>query len=224
VDEDKKKMWKEIMRSIARFPPRGAKGADRPEEIRFEVTDKRPDGDIEITVHIPNEEMKVIKDIVDGKRLSRFVPARPKVDALARARMGEYEPLIRRLEEGGELTDKERQALAKIARGTLPRIGRPPESETETRNRNIARFALVLRRWGGRRVTDVTARKFNIDRSYVPKLLKKYPHEAGADYLIGIFLRSMGADMATVRKVVLGSAGITADDMREATGRKKRTK
>jgi uncharacterized protein YbjT (DUF2867 family) len=126
----------------------------------------------------------ILSAVKDGKPVHP-VSGTPNIDLLARARMGEYEPLIRHFENGGELTEKERQTLATIARGMFPRTGRPPEIETEFRNRDIARFAAILKLYGGKRVADVTARKFNIDRSYVSKLLKKYRGEGWWAYVWG---------------------------------------
>jgi hypothetical protein len=92
------------------------------------------------------------------------------------------------------------------------------------RNREIVGFARILKMYRGRRVYDVTARKFDIDRSYVPKLIKKYPGEGWWAYLVGVLLASMGADQKTAWGAVLACAGITEDDVREASGRRGKKK
>jgi hypothetical protein len=223
VTKDKEKIWEEIMQGMAELPLPTASTGSR--SMKLEITKRFPSGaPREIVFEIPHEDLVTIKAIVDGKARARFDWLRPGTDLLARAKMGDYEPLIRHFERGGELTEKERRVLVKIARGMFPRMGRPPETETEIRNRNIARFAKVLKINGGKRVADVTARKFNIDRSYVPKLLKKYPDEGVSDYLLSAALNGLGADRETTRKIMLASAGIIEDDLREATGRKRRAK
>jgi hypothetical protein len=190
----------------------------------FRIINKYPNGDIELTAEVPARLMETLEAIVAGKKLLlRPNEGRP-VDLLARARMGEFEPLIRHFEAGRELTDKERRVLAAIARGALPRIGRPPETPTELRNRNIARFAAILKFRGGKRVADITAKKFNIDRSYVPKLVSKYKDEGAITYMLGSLLRALGADLETTWRIVLAYAGITQDDLREAAARKQRLK
>src|SRR5262249_7095335 len=127
-----------------------------------------------LALEIPARYIKLLEAIASGEKKPnfRFDPSEAP-DLTKRALLGEFEPLISHFERGGELTDQERRTLAKIVRGTLPRIGRPPETKTEIRNRDIVRFAKILKAYGGKRVDDIAARKFNIDRSYVSKLEKK---------------------------------------------------
>jgi hypothetical protein len=166
--------------------------------------------------------LTAIEDIASGGGEVEVCSPSPKLELVSRALAGEFEPLISHFESGAELTDKERHTLAKIARGTLPRIGRPPESETETRNRGIVRFAAALKEYGGKRVADVAARKFSIDRSYVSKLIRKYgAEERAAVVFLGGLLDMKGGNDKTVRRVVLGYADVNEDDLREATGRKQ---
>jgi hypothetical protein len=194
-------------------------------QINFKLGGWTDDGARIASAAVPAELMDTLMGVIAGEReWGRWRLVHPELDPLSRARLGEFEPLIRHFEGGGNLTEKERRTLAMIARGVFPRMGRPPETETEMRNREIARFAKILKLYRGRRVYDVTARKFDIDRSYVPKLMKKYPDEATVPYLVGCLLSSMGADQKTVWKVVLACAGIAEDDIREASGRRGKKK
>jgi hypothetical protein len=204
---------------------KGSVSVARGEEVAYpiEVTFPNVDGrGLDVTITLPSDLLNALKAIAGGEKGIGVCPATPKPDLTSRALAGEFEPLISHFESGGELTDKERHALAKIARGTLPRIGRPPESETEMRNRGIVRFAMALKEYGGKRVADVAARKFSIDRSYVSKLIGKYgAEERMLVVFLGGHLEMEGADNKTVRRVVLGYAGVNEDDLREATGRKQ---
>jgi hypothetical protein len=187
--------------------------------VKFENVDGRG---LDVTIPLPPDLLNALKAIARGEEGIEIYPLLPKLNLVSRALAGEFEPLICHFESGGKLTDKERHALAKIARGSLPRIGRPPESKTEIRNRGMVRFAMALKEYGGKRVADVTARKFGIDRSYVSKLIKEYgAHERMLVVFLGGHLEMEGADNKTVRRVVLGYAGVNEDDLREATGRKK---
>jgi hypothetical protein len=208
------------------------KNSAPPRTIKLQVTRKRDDGSIEICAEwqlnsdatiwpLPLEFARALNAVAAGDRKSNLRPAPPEPDLLGRARLGEFEPLISHFENGGELTDSERRALAMIARGAFPRMGRPPETETEMRNRNIVRFVEVLKEYGGKRVIDIAAAKFGVDRSYIPKLLKKYRGESGPAELMGYLLDARGADSETIRKAVLAFADVNEDDLREATGRKK---
>jgi hypothetical protein len=216
-----KKVWKEITRKNEKWMAQAGslpKVGER--AMGLKVIDGPP-GKLTFALAVPFEAMAALKDLVEGDRRWRLALGTPRLDLAARARMGEYEPLIRHFENGGELTGKERRTLASIARGLLPRIGRPPATKTEQRNRDIARFAVILRLYGGKRVADVTARKFNIDRSYVPKLLKKYRGEGWTPYMFGAALAALGADQRVAWRATLVLAGITEDDLREASGRKR---
>jgi len=199
------------------------------EEVAYiiKVTFPNVDGrGSDVTIPVPVDFLDALdKAIASNEKGFEIYSPPPKLDLVRRALAGEFEPLISHFESGGELTDKERHTLAKIARGTLPRIGRPPESETEIRNRRIVRFAMALKEYGGKRVADVTAQKFSIDRSYVPKLIREYgAHERMLVVFLGGTLEMKGANDKTVRRVVLGYAGVNEDDLREATGRKKARK
>jgi hypothetical protein len=103
-------------------------------------TETWPSGAVRVTFAIPNKVVEKVQAMVDGEE---WWPdwERPEMDLLARARRGEYEPLIRHFELGGELTEKERQVLANIARSMFPRMGRPPETKTEIRNREMSDLA-----------------------------------------------------------------------------------
>ena len=194
-------------------------------EIHFELRGWADDGARIVSATVPAELMDILTGVVAGeKEWGRWRIVHPELDPLSRARLGEFEPLIRHFESGGGLTEKERHTLAMIARGAFPRMGRPPETRTEMRNRAIVRFAKILKLYRGRRVYDVTAKKFDIDRSYVPKLMRKYPDEGAVPYLVGLLLSSMGADQKKVWEVVLACAGITEDDIREASERKGKKK
>ena len=217
---EKRDFLKDLATLKKMLPPDKGGG---PREITLELQ-RADNGNLEILVHIPNRYMKDIEAIVRGEKESKFGESLPKPDLVKRALLGEFEPLISRFERGDKLTDKERRALAKIARGELPRIGRPPESKTELRNRKIVKFAKILKRYGGRRVADVTAKKFDVDRSYVSKLMKRYPGAATATILWSMVLSGMGADQDTIRRGAFLDAGISEDDLREATGRKQKVR
>jgi hypothetical protein len=182
------------------------------------------DGKTHLCVEIPASFIETFETVASGERAPNLRLDHPEANLTERALLGEFEPLIHRFESGAELTEKERRTLAKIARGTLPRMGRPPESKTEIRNRNIVRFVQILRGYGGKRVADVAARKFNIDRSYIPKLERKYPDAAMGDYVLGSLLALFGANPQVVWRARLKSAGVNEDDLREATGRKQKTR
>jgi hypothetical protein len=215
------KAWAEIKNTIP--DNRADRKGDGELEIKIEIKGRTARGGLEVEAHIPYELMDNFLALAAGKRVGRWeCRLHLNSDRTVRARMGEFEPLIRHLEDGGKLTDKERRTLAMIARGALPRMGRPPETKTEVRNRDIVRFAQILKVQGGKRVVDITAAKFGIDRSYVPKLIKKYRDEGWGPMLFGYLLAALGADQETIRRAVRASAGISEDDFRDAIGRKKK--
>jgi hypothetical protein len=216
-------IWKQLEQASRQAFDDEHVGSDR-REIKFISEGKSDDGALRFLCEIPYESIGALKSLVAGERKFKTFSPALEVDLSERARKGEFEPLIRYFENGGEVTEKQRHTLAKIARGMLPRIGRPPETETETRNRDIVRFAQTLKLLKGRRVYDVTARKFDIDRSYGPKLIKKYRGEGWGPYLMGCMLISLGADQKTARRVMMELAGIDEDDLREATGRKQKVR
>jgi hypothetical protein len=183
--------------------------------------EKSDNGNPLLILEMPARYIETLEAIACGEKKPNLRLEPAKRDPTKRALLGEFEPLIRRLESGAKLTDKERHTLAKIARGTLPRIGRPPEAETEIRNINIVRFAKILKAYGGKRVDDIAAKKFDVDRSYISKLEKKYPHAATMDYLLGSLVTLFGASPQVAWKVRLEAAGVNEGDLREATGRKQ---
>jgi hypothetical protein len=216
---------KEFWKLGAEFKEKGLLNKKPRPDARMGYQCRRLDnGRLEVTIDVPYEYIERLKSIVAGEKkyAPRFLP--PDPDLVGRALLGEFEPLIGRFERGEKLTDKERRTLAKIARGELPRIGRPPETETERRNRDIVRFAQTLKLNGGKRVADVAARKFGIDRSYIPKLIKKYRNEGWSVVVMGALLNCLGADDNTLRQVVFASVGINEDDFREATGPKPKVR
>jgi hypothetical protein len=182
-------------------------------------------GKTQLCLEIPARYIELFEAIASGGRKPSYrLDSPPETDLAKRALLGEFELLISHFERGGKLTDKERRILAKIARGKLPRTGRPPETKTELRNRDMVRFVKILRAYGGKRVVDVAAKKFGVDRSYFSKLEKKYPRAAVADYLLGSLLTLFGADAKTAWRARLASAGVNEDDIREAAGRKQARK
>jgi hypothetical protein len=216
-----RKQWAEEKK---KFPLDNKNEMEKGDGLRFYV-EQSDNGKPYLCLEMPARYLLDLEAIANGERKPNLRIDPSEVAHLTkRALLGEFEPLISHFERGGKLTDQERQTLAKIARGKLPRIGRPPETKTEIRNRNIVRFVKILRAYGGKRVADVAAKKFEIDRSYIPKLEKKYSNAAVMDYLLGSLLTLFGADTETAWKARLVSAGINEDDIREATGRKQKVR
>jgi hypothetical protein len=193
--------------------------------IQITFVGKNPDGSFEVEANITNEAMADIQAIVSGKKKGVFQPVMT-VNLLGRARLGDCEPLIHHFESGGDITEEERRAIGALARGNWPSsANRPPQAKTELRNRDIARFAAVLKFYGGKRVPDVAAKKFKVDRSHVIKLTKQFgTHELTGAYCTRALFAALGADQATARKLMLGYAGVTEDNIREATARKPKGK
>jgi len=143
---------------------------------------KGGDGGIRLTaeegnrllLEMPSKYLELFEAMASGKEKPEHFRLhwREAPDLTKRALLGDFELLISHFERGGALTDQERRTLAKIARGKLPRMGRPPQTKTETRNRDIVRFVKILKAYGGKRVVDVAAKKFEVDHSYIPKLEK----------------------------------------------------
>ena len=194
-------------------------------QMEFEISAIRPDGGVEVTATMGRECFDALQRVIAGDRHVGFAPVQ-QIDFLARAKIGDHEPLIRHFEKGGDITEDERRVIVALARDEWHAPENcPPKIETEVNARDVARFAAVLKLLGGKRIPDIAARKFGIDRSYVSKLVKKYGrHEGFGGFALRQLCRAGGADEATAQRVMSWFANITEDDMREATERKRKGK
>jgi hypothetical protein len=193
--------------------------ADR---LVYEGVARTPTFDVEISVTMSRENFDILQRIVNSDQNFRLVPAL-LVDLLGRAKMGDHEPLIRHMVEGGNLTMDERRVLGMLARNELPASGK--RIETEVRARDVARFVMVLKLLGGKRAAEIAAEKFEIDRSYVTKHQKAYgkQEESGA-CCVAVLLLAAGADNLSALKAMLWYANVSDEDISEATQRKRRVK
>jgi hypothetical protein len=177
-----------------------------------------------ITVTISEKSFKLVQDIISGKETGNwaFIP-QTSTNLARRARIGDHEPLVRYFAEGGDLTPEERSLIAAIALGQLPKPQScPPKIEKEVQAKDIARFAQVLTYMGGKRVADIAAAKFGVDRSYVTKLVKKHRGEAAPALFVQGLLVALGGSQDLGHAMMLRFAGITDADMKEATRKRKR--
>jgi hypothetical protein len=170
-----------------------------------------------------HENLAIIQRMIAGDKSFALTPVMI-TDLLKRALMGDREPLIQYFVSGGELTERERRAIGDFALNAIPKPqNRPPKIETEIRDRDIARFVAVLKLLGGKRLSDIAAAKFNVDRSYVTKLAKEYVcNEGWTAYAVAVLIGSLSADDRTGRRAMMWYANVTEDDLRAATERKRR--
>jgi hypothetical protein len=193
--------------------------------VVLERVGRTPEGDLEFSATMSKKNFDILQRIVNGEQNFRVAPAAP-VDLLERVKIGDHEPLIRHMEEGGDLTEDERRALAALLRGARPgERNRHPEIETVVRARDVARFCMVLKLLGGKRVADIAAAKYRIDRSSVTKHTKAYGKQEGwgAFYVKHLFL-NLGADEPRALEFMQWYADVSDDDIREATQHKRRVK
>jgi hypothetical protein len=191
--------------------------------VVFEPVARTPVGDLEFSVTMSRENFDILQRIINGDPRFQLAPV-VQVDLLERAKIGDHEPLIRQLEEGGDLTEGERRVLGTLARGALPAPQNcPPKIETEVRARDVARFVSALKELGGKRATDIAAAKFDIDRSYVTKHCKTYGKREGVRaFLVKLLFLAGGADEPTALRAMQWFANVSDEDIREATQRKRR--
>jgi hypothetical protein len=205
-------------------PARAMAGSADKLGMHFIIDKLNPDGSITVIVEMKDEAFDLIRRMASGneKRRFGFFPV-VQVDLMARAKIGDHEPLIRHFERGGDITEDERRLLAAIARGALPAPqNRPQKIATELRDRDVARFVAVLKLLGGKRVADIAAAKFRIDRGYAAKQFRKHGNleGCGARILKSLFL-AFGANEAMARNIMLQYANVTEADVREATQQRR---
>jgi hypothetical protein len=80
------------------------------------------DRNLRFCITVSAELVDDLRAIATGEKNPNLRPARPDPDPLARARKGEFGPLIRYVKNGGELTDKHRHMIAMI----MNQIDPPP--------------------------------------------------------------------------------------------------
>jgi hypothetical protein len=172
-----------------------------------------PDG-IAIDVAMTEEEVERLQRIIRGDKDFGLLPI-ARVDLAERAKLGDHEPLIQHFQARGALTEDERNLLAAIARRELsaPKNA-PPKLDTEIRGRDVARFYLVLKALGGKRIADIANEKFRIDQSLVYQYVRKHKQqEKRSLFYLNWLLLAFGSDQTRAQDIIRQYANVTDADI-----------
>jgi hypothetical protein len=216
-------MSKKNTRSSRRLRHVEFKRDPSPPPYKATIVSRDPEtGDLTIEAQISPEGAAFIKKLIECGRPvdDRGLIMKPTiaVDLLARAKLGDCDPLIRHFAAGGDLTPDERRVIASLARGNypLPRH-RAGKIETELHGRDVARFIVVLELMGGKGAPGIAAGEFGIDQSSAAKYRKA--HRLSELISCETFRRTLmvvGVDEALAWKMTARMAGVTGDHIREA--------